>query len=203
MEEHSAELPVRNVRDPQVLRALAHPARIRLLEELAFAGPSTATDLAERVGESPAHCSWHLRQLARYGFVAEAGGGRGRQRPWRIVVQSNEWPYGDDNAELALAGDAAAEVLFGREYEALRQWRAASHTDTAEWKSAPFVAQSMGWLTAEELTEVGEEVTRILMRYLPRLADPASRPDGARPVRLVAWGIPARASAPDKTSADG
>ncbi len=70
--------PVRRMRDANMLRALAHPARIRLLEELALAGPMTATELAARVGESAANCSWHLRQLAKYGYVEEAGGGAGR-----------------------------------------------------------------------------------------------------------------------------
>src|SRR5690606_6701644 len=65
------ELPVHEVRESQALRALAHPLRIRLLEELAIGGELTATQAAERVDESPANCSWHLRQLARYGFVEE------------------------------------------------------------------------------------------------------------------------------------
>jgi DNA-binding transcriptional ArsR family regulator len=73
------------VNDLLALRALTHPVRQRLLRTLAGAGRATATELAERVGESPANCSWHLRQLARYGFVTEAGGGAGRQRPWRIA----------------------------------------------------------------------------------------------------------------------
>jgi DNA-binding IclR family transcriptional regulator len=53
--------------------------------------PATATQLAERVGESPANCSWHLRQLARYGFVEEAGGGTGREGPWRPVPGVCTW----------------------------------------------------------------------------------------------------------------
>src|SRR3984893_15394384 len=59
--------PVRRIRDANTLRGLAHPVRIQLLEELALVGPMTATELAARVGESAANCSWHLRQLARYG----------------------------------------------------------------------------------------------------------------------------------------
>jgi len=73
------------VNDLLALRALTHPARQSLLRALAAAGSATATELAGQIGESPANCSWHLRQLARYGFVTEAGGGTGRQRPWRIA----------------------------------------------------------------------------------------------------------------------
>lgn len=71
--------------DLLALRALTHPVRQRLLRALSRAGRATATQLAGQIGESPANCSWHLRQLARYGFVTEAGGGAGRQRPWRIA----------------------------------------------------------------------------------------------------------------------
>ena len=55
--------------DPLAMRALAHPVRIRLLEELTFRGPLTATQAAHYIGESPSSCSFHLRTLAKYGFV--------------------------------------------------------------------------------------------------------------------------------------
>ena len=80
--------------DPLAMRALAHPVRIRLLEELTFRGPLTATQAADHVGESPSSCSFHLRTLAKYGFVEEAGGGTGRQRPWRVVSLGNRWRTG-------------------------------------------------------------------------------------------------------------
>src|SRR5690242_3347027 len=119
-----SEFPIRDVRDPRVLRAVAHPLRLRLLEVIALRGPVTATELAEEVGESPANCSWHLRQLARYGFIVEAGGGHGRQRPWRLVPEGHRWGEGTETPELARAGDAAAEVIFDAEYQALRRWQA-------------------------------------------------------------------------------
>jgi len=188
------ELPARQLRDPKALRAIAHPVRVRMLEELTIGGPATATELAERVGESPANCSWHLRQLARYGFVEEAGGGTGRQRPWQIVVRRNVWDGGGQDAEAALAGDAAADVLFAREYEEIRAWWARARSDDPEWWDAPFVTRSIGWLTAEELAELGKEIVPILNRYTHRVADPKRRPPGSRPVRFVAWGYPAQSS---------
>ena len=66
------------------MRALAHPVRLALLEALTDAGQLTATEAGERVGESPANTSFHLRQLAKYGFVEEAEGGTGRRRPWKL-----------------------------------------------------------------------------------------------------------------------
>src|ERR1700748_1596009 len=79
-------LPVRHITDARTLRALAHPVRIALLEALALGGAMTATQVGEQIGESPTTCSFHLRQLAKYGFVEEAGGGKGRARPWRMTT---------------------------------------------------------------------------------------------------------------------
>src|SRR3954462_7037030 len=73
--------PPRELDDPKAMRALAHPVRLALLEALTD-GPMTATEAGERVGESPANASFHLRQLAKYGFVEEAGA-QGRRRPWK------------------------------------------------------------------------------------------------------------------------
>ncbi len=186
---------MRELRDPKALWSISHPVRVRLLEELIFGGAHTATELADRLGESPANCSWHLRQLARYGFVEEAGGGTGRRRPWRIVMQGNMWGQGAMNPELARASEAADEVIFGREFEALREWRAVRHTDVPAWRDAPFLAQSAAWLTADELEALGEEFKEILLRYIARMSDPTKRPPGSRPIRLVAWGIPAQTPA--------
>jgi DNA-binding transcriptional ArsR family regulator len=184
-----ADRPHREIRDPRALRAIAHPVRIRLLEEL-LAGSATATELAERVGESPANCSWHLRQLARYGYVEEAGGGSGRQRPWRLVVESKTWGE-DGSPEAAIAGDAAAEMLLDREYEVMRGWFAGRRSDAPEWRRAGFVNISQLWLTADELAAMSDEIGEILTRHFDRLADESLRPDGARLVRFVAWGAPA------------
>ena len=65
---------VRQLTDSQTLRALTHPVRIALIEALLLGGAMTATEVGERISESPTTCSFHLRQLAKYGFVEEAGG---------------------------------------------------------------------------------------------------------------------------------
>jgi len=193
-----AEFPQREIRDPRVLRALTHPVRLRLIEELTFGGPATATELADRVGESPANCSWHLRQLARYGFVEEAGGGSGRQRPWRIVAESNTWGKDDDaDAELATAGDAAAELMVSQEVQALLGWFRARRQEPRDWRDASFVSQTTAWLTVDELDAVKNTIHGLLYPYLERIGEPDKRPASARPVRVVAWGIPARPLPPE------
>jgi DNA-binding transcriptional ArsR family regulator len=184
--------PRKEITDPQALRALAHPLRFHLMEELAVAGPLTATELAERVGASPANCSWHLRQLAKFGYIEEAPGGTGRQRPWRLVLETHSWGNETEDAELAQAGDAAAAMLMEHEYQALRAYQARRGLESPQWRGAAHTSQSIAWCTADELAEIGQAVFDLLAPYIARLADPASRPDGARLVRFASWGIPAR-----------
>ena len=71
--------------DPQMMRALAHQARIAIWTHLGLRGPATATECAEIAGLSPSACSYHLRTLAKYGFVEEDpdSAADGRERPWR------------------------------------------------------------------------------------------------------------------------
>src|SRR5690606_4524738 len=159
--ERAPAIPRRELRDPTTLRALAHPVRLRIYEELAVSGPATATELAERLGESPANCSWHLRQLAQYGFIEEAGGGTGRQRPWRMVPQAASVGSPDALAEpeAATARDALVEVIMGREVEAWRAWHRTRRDEPAQWREASVEATSAAiWLTAGGLAALKEEL---------------------------------------------
>lgn len=188
----SEPIPRKEITDPRALRALAHPLRLQLLEELAISGPLTATEIAERVGESPANCSWHLRQLAKFGYIEEAPGGTGRQRPWRVVIEVHSWSSTTGDPELAHAGDAAAAILMDHEYQALRAYRAWRAHESPQWRRASGANQSLAWCTAEELDHVNNAILDLLTPYFTRLTDPGSRPDDARLVRFVSWGIPVR-----------
>lgn len=187
---------VREIRDARVLRALAHPLRLSLLEELLKAGPATATELAERLGESPANCSWHLRQLARYGYIEEAEGGAGRQRPWRLAAKSQVVPSkSTEGHEFDRARDALLEVLLERSLRDFRGWWLRDrHGEPPQWQDASFVIASWDFLTAEELAAFKRELDDVYARHVlahrERL-DPERRGSGARPVRFVAWAFPA------------
>src|SRR5277367_6472978 len=80
--------------DPRVMRALAHPARMEIWQHIGLEGPATATECAEVVGLSPSACSYHLRTLAKYGFVEEdtARPADGRERRWRAKISAINVP---------------------------------------------------------------------------------------------------------------
>lgn len=69
---------------PHQLRALAHPARLRMLGLLRAHGPQTASTLAQQLGLNTGATSYHLRQLAQHGFIEDdPSRGNGRERWWR------------------------------------------------------------------------------------------------------------------------
>lgn len=190
--DDSENWPVRELTDAGALRALAHPLRLRLVELLGIHGPATATELAGRVGHSPANCSWHLRQLAAAGFIEESEGGTGRQRIWKFVPTGHSYASSPEDPEFAEAAAAASAMQLEHEVGELRQWRAARHEEPVQWRESAFTTQSILWLTAEELEELSEEIKQLFLNRVQRHVEPETRPEGSRPIRLYSWGFPAK-----------
>jgi DNA-binding transcriptional ArsR family regulator len=72
---------------PEQLKALGHPLRLKVLQALGDAdGPLTNRELAERIGVDPGHLHFHVRMLHRTGLIELADGGRGREKPYRAVA---------------------------------------------------------------------------------------------------------------------
>lgn len=176
----------RHLRDPRALRALAHPLRIKLLEALVTHGTLTATQASALFATSPASCSFHLRELARFGFVERADGGHGRERPWRAVTASLRFdPHADDPDEALAAGELS-HVLKGRWIERFERWSLIARSYPAPWRHALSTSQFVAWLTPDETTELVTEITRLIQeRYPHRLADPSTRPHDAIPVEII------------------
>jgi hypothetical protein len=175
--------------DPKAMRALAHPVRMALLELLAVSDTLTATQASEALRESPANCAFHLRTLAKYGFVREAGGGRGRERPWKIVHRSvNISPGNLDDPQAHVAAEALGNIWMDRLMGRLR--RVAMRDWPAEWEEGAGARQALRFLTAEEAAQVSREIGAILDRYVSRLTDPSRRPAGAVPVEYDIFAYP-------------
>ena len=101
------------------MRALAHPTRLALLDHLHAVDQATATECAAVVGDSPSSCSYHLRALAKWGFVEEAEGGAGRERPWRATAARIE--FASDGLEAAVLRDELVARQQQRLRDALRR----------------------------------------------------------------------------------
>src|ERR1700761_7723003 len=107
----------REITDARTMRALAHPTRLALIDLLGREGELTASRAAELLAESPGNMSWHLQTLAKYGFVEEAGSGKGRSRPWRISSVRNRFITPPDDPEATAAGDALVQLFVDRAVE--------------------------------------------------------------------------------------
>jgi DNA-binding transcriptional ArsR family regulator len=196
----------RRVTDAAALKALAHPVRVALLGALVTEGPLTASQAAELLEESPSNCSWHLRKLAEHGFVREAPGATGRNRPWRAVSEGLEWGEGDDlDPATLVAADALTDVFIEREVRRLRASRAARDSEPAEWQDATGMVQSQLWLTAEETRELHETLRKLFMTHAERVQDRDARPEGARLITLMGWLTPSgphRVDRPERRGSD-
>ena len=183
---------IRELTDARTLRALTHPVRVAMIEELIHGGAMTATELGERIGETPTTCSFHLRQLAKYAFVEEAGGGQGRSRPWRtdeyrLVVHPRR-RSGDGTRFRCRAADVP-RAAFAR-YET---WRRTRGIYPPQWRQASDDSEYLFYLTADELAQLGTELQEVLMRWRQlegRLEDPPRRPPDSLPVESLLFSFP-------------
>jgi DNA-binding transcriptional ArsR family regulator len=181
----------RRITDARTMRALAHPVRIALAEALTVGGPMTATQLGEQIGESPTTCSFHLRQLAKYGFVEEAGGGKGRARPWRVTRIGWSYPNAHDDPETEIAAGALSRLVRERQLDRWRTWLETRASYPRRWREAASDSEFLFYLTADELERLGSEIVEMMQSRFPeRLTDPSQRPPGALPVEMLVVSFP-------------
>ena len=181
------------ITDPTVMRALAHPVRMGLIELFGVHATLTATQASDALGESPANCAFHLRTLAKYGFVEEAGGGRGRERPWRATRKSLHITFrsADQESEQARVAAGAFEQVWSDRFFARMRDAFVTRGWSPEWEEAVGSTQVLSFLTPDELRGMRAEINAIISRHaIERQADPSKRPPGAVPVEMVHVAFP-------------
>jgi DNA-binding transcriptional ArsR family regulator len=144
------------------MRALAHPVRLALLDHLHTVEHATATECAAVVGDSPSSCSYHLRALAKWGFVAEAEGGVGRERPWRATAARIE--FASDGLEAIVLRDE----LVARQQQRVRDALRREHELPPRWRRAAQTSSATLELTPLELEELGERFEELLDEFRGR-----------------------------------
>lgn len=188
-EPESERLQRRQITDPRAMRAMAHPVRLALLEAIGQEGEITATRAAELLDQSPGNMSWHLQTLAKYGFIEEVPGAKGRSRPWRVASFSNRFRSTTEEPGVKAASQALSAVLIERSNEQLRRWWRDESSYSHEWREAAYLNDSLTFLTAQELTDLGEQITALTSQFNERI-DPAKRPKDALPVHFAAHAHP-------------
>ena len=178
-------LPPRTVVAGAALAALAVPARFAILNHLMAAGPRTASQCADVVGETASNCSWHLRALAEVGLVerAEPSGTDGRVRPWRAAVVGIELP--DDVGPAGAVARAALSGAAVQQADALfRRYLARRELLPPEWTQVGGENDYSLLLSPAELESLVAAVDILVRPYVrPIRGDDA--PDGSAVVRLT------------------
>ena len=176
------------IRDPRAMRALAHPARLAILEFLYEAGTANATEAAREIGGSPQAASYHLRALAKWGLVAPAASSDGRETRWELSARSISFESGDDSPQFRSAARALGRRVLERDQRAVDEYLAAERDEPREWRDAATFNSGTAYVTPEELRAFADEVRAVWRKY--ERAAVSERPEGSRRIHVVFRAIP-------------
>ncbi|MCG5219038.1 winged helix-turn-helix domain-containing protein [Streptosporangium sp. KLBMP 9127] len=168
--------------DPKAMRALAHPARLAILTRLQVDGPSTATDAAEIVGVTPSAASYHLRMLAKYGFVEDAPPrGDGRERLWQARDQGlSVDTEPDDEPDVRAAKDLLIRTIRASADDEVSRALDQRDREPAEWRDAAMWGRATLLIDAEEMKGLVQRIVELIEPYRVTQRDRGSASAGAR-----------------------
>jgi len=178
--------------DAQKLRGLAHPLRLRILGLLRSGGPSTATRLAEELGESSGATSYHLRQLATYGFIVpdEEREGRGRERWWRSAARFTELPR-EEAREGHVGAEGFLRALAADFHREMEDFLDALHLLPVEWDEGWTLSDRFLRLTPDEAHRLRLEMRDLIQTFRRNVpVEKQEAPDGAELVLVQVQILP-------------
>ncbi len=189
-ERSQADAVPHRFESPRSIRALAHPARLAIIDALAAGDERTATQFAELTGLSPSATAYHLKLLERYGF-AETAPPRPdrRERPWRATGRHTQVDLDSSTPAGASAAAAVAAAYFDTTRALAVEFTEGAHAEPEEWRDAVLSNTDL-WLTVEEFRQVAGELEAVLESYRSRTS--RDRPVGSRRVRVMNVVVPRR-----------
>ena len=151
---------------PEALKAMAHPVRLRLIGLLRHDGPSTASALAERLGLNSGATSYHLRQLAKHGYVVDDESlGNGRERWWRAAHRTTRVGEDEETAEEREAVDAFAQAIAIVHTEQLQRAVEERPLLPLAWREPSTMSDWSKHLTAERALELSRAIDRLVTEF--------------------------------------
>ncbi len=173
------------ITDPRALRALAHPARQRVITELFSGEVLTATEAGRLCGLTPSAMSYHLRALRKWGIVEPGESGDGRERPWRATADA-----------ISITPEAHRAAGLETSRSSVHTWFAELDADLDRLATAVADGEEHGmtsrgrlWLTDAEERELRAELHALTRRHRGRTR--RDHPEGARPWNVYALVLPA------------
>lgn len=181
------------VQDPRDIRALAHPARMAIIDALATGDELTATECAALTGLSPSATAYHLNLLEHYGFAEPASARRDkRDRPWRATNRQRSFDLETSTPAGAAAAATVSLAYFDQSRTLGQEFMSTEHEEPEQWRRVASLANADLWLTAKETAEVSAALAAVLKPYRGRVR--ADRPNGSRRVRVMNMVVPHRKS---------
>ncbi|WP_329003841.1 helix-turn-helix domain-containing protein [Kribbella sp. NBC_00709] len=172
------------ITDPRAIRALAHPARQRVIDELYNGRVLTATECAELVGLTPSAMSYHLRALEKWGILERAEeSADGRERPWRARASSLRI-----DSTSAGAGRLAGQAIMRSAVNGvLEQFQ--DMADDDPWDDVSMMSRTRLWLTHEEAVRFSKELNDLVERFKKKRTQ-SDHPAAARQISSLYAVVP-------------
>ncbi|TDW88231.1 MULTISPECIES: helix-turn-helix transcriptional regulator [Kribbella] len=172
------------ITDPKAIRALAHPARQRVIDELFNGKVLTATECAELAGLTPSAMSYHLRALEKWGIIQRADeSADGRERPWQAPAASLVI-----SSQSTSAGRLASQAMIKTAMDGVLDQFVDMDADDP-WDDVSSMSRSRLWLTHDEAKRFNEELIEVVDRY-KKGRTITSHPAGAREVTSLIAVVP-------------
>lgn len=167
-----------SITDPQAIRALAHDARLIVLDEL-FASQTTrtATELASLCSLTPSAMSYHLRALEKYGYVVRAASeGDARERRWKAAGERLELNThdGSANAKTAYLNVQLNQFRTRLNAEVERRQAEARAGITAPADRPPLLSSGLVFLPEQKQKEFNRRLMDLIYEY-EAMATPEER----------------------------
>jgi predicted ArsR family transcriptional regulator len=173
--------------DPVRLKAMAHPLRVEILRVLQRRKRASVTSLAEELAETTGAMSYHLRQLARHGFVEQCDPGSAADSPASPGRRQQWWQMAVDeihSSGFGMLADAAtseaAEFLLRESVTQnardLAHWYATATEWPMEWQRAHTAMTGNLDLDATQTRALADDLSALLSKYQQMEPGPDPRP---------------------------
>jgi DNA-binding transcriptional ArsR family regulator len=174
--------------DPRAMRALAHPVRLSILEVLHANGTANATECAREIGESPQACSYHLRALAKWGFIRQVDSDDARETRWAPAARNVQFSsVADDSPEFQAAASLLQRQVLERDNRIVAEYLRREDEFSDDWRDAATFSSGFIVVSPDELRELNKQFAELLRAYG---SDRAERPEDARRVDVILRALP-------------
>lgn len=169
----------RKITDPEYMRVMAHPARMKVIDYLSglrLRGPTgaTATEISAVTELSPSAMSYHLRMMAKVGIISEGDNqGDGRQRVWKLADRHTTISVEDDAPPSHYEAQSAMMVAIDEQQRAnFHKWLDNVRENPKFEQAWATFHNSRLRMTPDDVVELGGKINELVTKYVPDEGEP-------------------------------